>query len=203
MPGQFVPVSEKNTRSSKRSRRSSPVALLCGLCGVSRSGYYKWRKRGGDPPKDRARVLRLVRECHGTHPSHGYRWVHAYLKKNDGVEVSAEYIRRCFLYLGIRAETKHQKKSQGRKVRDPYPNLVFSTWETVDRPRQVVVSDMTAFWTRSRYWELAPLLRRVHEADHRARAHEETGLAGHLPRWPRAGEGGVCLVQFVSTKSAS
>lgn len=129
--------------------------MLCGLCGVSRSGYYKWRKRGGDPPKDRARVLRLVRECHDAHPSHGYRWVHAYLKKNDGITVSAEYVRRCFLYLGIRAETKHRKKDRGRKVRDPYPNLVFSTWETVDRPRQVVVSDMTAFWTRSRYWELA------------------------------------------------
>ena len=26
-----------------------------------------------------------------------------------------------------------------------YPNLIFSTWDTVDRPRQVIVSDMTAF----------------------------------------------------------
>lgn len=26
-----------------------------------------------------------------------------------------------------------------------YPNLIYSTWETVDRPRQVVVSDMTTF----------------------------------------------------------
>ena len=122
---------------------------------MSRSGYYKWRRRGGEPPRDRARVLRLVRECHGAHPSHGYRWVHAYLKRSEDVTVSAEYIRRCFLYLGIRAETKHRGKRCERKARDPYPNLVFSTWETVDRPRQVIVSDMTAFWTRGRYWELA------------------------------------------------
>ena len=122
---------------------------------MSRSGFYKWRKRGGDPPKDRAKVLRLVQGCHDAHPSHGYRWVHAYLKRSDGITVSAEYVRRCFLYLGIRAETKHQKKDRERKARDPYPNLIFSTWETVDRPRQVIVSDMTAFWTRSRYWELA------------------------------------------------
>lgn len=132
-----------------------PVTGLCSLCGVSRSGFYKWRKRGGDPPKDRAKVLRLVQGCHDAHPSHGYRWVHAYLKRSDGITVSAEYVRRCFLYLGIRAETKHQKKDRERKARDPYPNLIFSTWETVDRPRQVIVSDMTAFWTRSRYWELA------------------------------------------------
>ena len=122
---------------------------------MSRSGYYKWKKRGGGPPKDRGRILRLVQACHDAHPSHGYRWVHAYLKRSDGVEVSAEYIRRCFLHLGIRAETKHRKKKCEHKARDPYPNLVFSAWETVDRPRQVVVSDMTAFWTRSRYWELA------------------------------------------------
>ena len=69
--------------------------------------------------------------------------------------MSAEYIRRCFLYLGIRAKTKHRKKEYERRVRDPYPNLVFSTWDTIDRPRQVIVSDMTAFWTRQRYWELA------------------------------------------------
>ena len=31
-------------------------------------------------------------------------------------------------YLGIRAETKHQKKDRERKARDPYPNLIFSTW---------------------------------------------------------------------------
>ena len=87
-------------------------------------------------------------------PSHGYRWVHAYLVKHHGVTVSAEYIRRCFKYLGIAAKTAHQKKSHKRRVRDPYPNLIFSTWETVDRPRQVIVSDMTAFWTRMNYFEL-------------------------------------------------
>lgn len=100
-------------------------------------------------------MLELVRGCHDKHPSHGYRWVHAYLKRTEGIDVSAEYIRRAFKYLGISAKTKHRKKREKRGARDPYPNLVYSTWDTVDRPRQVVVSDMTAFWTRSRYFELA------------------------------------------------
>lgn len=41
-----------------------------------------------------------------------------------------------------------------RKVRDRYPNLIFSTWDMVDRPRQVIVSDMTVlkFWIL--YFEL-------------------------------------------------
>lgn len=98
-----------------------PVAELCRICGVSRSGYYKWRKRGGEPPRDRARILHLVRDCHDAHPSHGYRWVRAYLKKSDGIAVSAEYVRRCFLYLGIRAEARYQRKDCRRKARDPIP----------------------------------------------------------------------------------
>ena len=34
--------------------------------------------------------------------------------------------------------------------KDKFPNLIFTTWETVDRPRQVIVSDMTAF----KFWIL-------------------------------------------------
>ena len=34
--------------------------------------------------------------------------------------------------------------------KDKYPNLIFTTWETKDRPRQVIVSDMTAF----KFWIL-------------------------------------------------
>ena len=121
---------------------------LCELAGVSRSGYYKWRKRDGAPPDARREeTLRLVKECHEAHRTHGYRWVHAYLSRHEeGFSASADYVRRCFGYLGISAETKRRpgSRSAKREVKDPYPNLIFSTWDTVDRPRQVVVSDMTA-----------------------------------------------------------
>lgn len=131
---------------------------LCEIVGVSRSGYYKWRKRDGTPEqgKRRQEVFGQVQGCHDAHPSHGYRWVHAYLAKHEGMTESADYVRRVFRCLGIESQTQHKKKPRPgpRKVKDPYPNLIFSTWETVDRPRQVIVSDMTAFWTRTRYWEL-------------------------------------------------
>lgn len=95
-----------------------------------------------------------MQACHDAHPSHGYRWVHAFLKNNENITVSADYIRRCFRNLGISAKTKHQPKTKKRCERDTYPNLIFSTWDTVDRPRQVIVSDMTAFWTHDKYFEL-------------------------------------------------
>lgn len=135
-----------------------PVKELCEICGVSRSGCCKWRGRDGAPPEDRAKIPKLVRKCHDAHPSHGYRWVHAYLAKNDDIGVSADCIRRRFRHLGISAKTKHRAKQAKRASKEAYPNLVFATWETVDRPRQVIVSDMTAFWTRSKYFEPAPCL---------------------------------------------
>jgi len=130
------------------------VVTLCELAGVSRSGYYKWLKRTDEPPHDREAVFDLVLQAHKEHPSHGYRWVHAYLVQQEGITVSADYIRRAFNVLGIESKTKHKKRGKPRKVKDPYPNLIFSTWETVDRPRQVMVSDMMAFWTCLYYWEL-------------------------------------------------
>ena len=30
-------------------------------------------------------------------------------------------------------------------MKDKFPNLIYTTWDTVDRPRQVIVSDMTVF----------------------------------------------------------
>lgn len=129
---------------------------LCEIAGVSRSGYYKRRKRGGAPPDaKREEALRLVKECHEAHRAHGYRWVHAYISQHEeGFSASADYVRRCFGYLGISAETKRKpgSKSARSEAGGPYPNLIFSTWDTVDRPRQVVVSDMTMFkigWWRS------------------------------------------------------
>lgn len=125
------------------------VKDICGMMGVSRSGYYKWLKR--DPSGrdvNRASMVEAVRGVHCGHPSHGYRWVAAYIRTTLKTKVSDNFVYKCFRYLGIRSETRHRPHYKARKVKDRYPNLILSTWDTVDRPRQVVVSDMTAlkFW---------------------------------------------------------
>ena len=123
--------------------------------GVSRSGYYKWKKRDKSR-RDlrREEVIALVSEVHSAHPTHGYRWVAAYLRINYGQPCSDNYIYKAFRYLGIQSETKHKVHYRPRKVRDLYPNLIFTTWETVDRPRQVIVSDMTVLKPWIFYLEL-------------------------------------------------
>jgi len=123
--------------------------------GVSKSGFYKWKNREDSAHSTtRAHVVELVQEVHKKHPSHGYRWVKAFIAINYNEVYSDNYIYKAFRYLNIRAETKHRVKQHRRILKDKYPNLIFTTWETVDRPRQVIVSDMTSFHVSKVYYEL-------------------------------------------------
>lgn len=116
------------------------------MMGISRSGYYKWKKRGkSDRDIQRRELIALVDTVHAEHRSHGYRWTAAYIRQQYGYECSDNFVYKCFRHLGIKEETKHQVHYRKRKIKDTYPNLIFTTWGTVDRPRQVIVSDMTAF----------------------------------------------------------
>ena len=118
--------------------------------GVSRAGYYKWLKHKPTiRDHRREEIVEKVKEVHEKHRTHGYRWTAAFIRINMHLEISDNYAYKCFRYLGINAETRHRIHSRPRKVKDKYPNLIYSTWETVDRPRQVIVSDMTMF--RNRY----------------------------------------------------
>ena len=135
--------------------RDYAIKDLCDIMCVSRAGYYKW-KNHKPSPRDNKRedVIAKVKDVHEAHPTHGYRWTAAYIRINMQITISDNYAYKCYRYLGIKAETKHRVRYKPRKVRDLYPNLIFTTWETVDRPKQVIVSDMTAFRFRYYYFEV-------------------------------------------------
>lgn len=135
--------------------RDYGISDVCSIMGVSRSGFYKWKKRGKSTrATDREKLLADVKRVHEAHRSHGYRWVAAYLRINEKGTACDNMVYKCFRYLGISSETLHRVKRKPRKIKDRFPNLIFSTWDTVDRPRQVIVSDMTAFRIRWMYVEL-------------------------------------------------
>ena len=96
------------------------------MMGVSRSGYYKWKKRGpSETDEHRQYMIELVRSTHEKHKTHGYRWTAAYIRINENVNISDGYAYKCFRFLGIKAETLHKVRYRPRKERDKYPNLVF------------------------------------------------------------------------------
>lgn len=79
------------------------------MMGISRSGYYKWKKRGkSDRDIQRRELIALVDTVHAEHRSHGYRWTAAYIRQQYGYECSDNFVYKSFRYLGIKAETKHQ-----------------------------------------------------------------------------------------------
>lgn len=92
--------------------------------GVSRSGYYKWKKRDKSARDlKREEAIGLVAEVHTAHPSHGYRWVAAFIRINHQQEVSDNYVYRAFRFPGIKAKTKHQVQSTqkgARPISKPY-----------------------------------------------------------------------------------
>ena len=136
--------------------RDYAIKDICSLMEVSRAGYYKWKGREPSPrDSKREEIVALVKRVHWEHPTHGYRWTAAYLRINMSVVISDNYAYKCYRYLGIKAETKHRVRYKPGKVKDLYPNLIFTTWDTVDRPRQVIVSDMTVFKMYCYYYEVS------------------------------------------------
>ena len=95
--------------------RDYEVQELCSLMGVSRSGYYKWKKRDKSTRDlKREEVIALVSEVHKAHPSHGYRWVAAFIRVNHQQDISDNYVYILKAYpdrrTQIRAETKICRK---------------------------------------------------------------------------------------------
>ena len=123
--------------------------------GVSRAGYYKWLSR--DPSNrdnKRERAEGLVLEAHKNHPSHGYRWVCAFINLEYKENFSPGFIYSVFKALKLQSKTLHKVRYKPRKIPNKFPNLIFTTWECVDKPRQVIVSDMTAFYVKYNYYEV-------------------------------------------------
>lgn len=124
---------------------------------VSRSGFYKWKHRISSPSsKDISRAfdIKLVKHIHSLHPSHGYRWINAFIKSKYGIIYSDNYIHRICKFEGIKSKAKHAKwKSPGHE-QYTFNNLIWNGWKFLSQPLQVIVSDMTIFKVKGTYYEL-------------------------------------------------
>ena len=123
---------------------------------INRSGYYKWKYRKSHPSKrhlQRMKDVEFIKEESNKHKAHGYRWLAAYLKKNDGVIMSPEYVYRCRKYAGVICESKHYRWNKPGEKHRIYNNLIKNNWNA-SRPLEIIVSDMTCFYSKGKYYEL-------------------------------------------------
>ena len=97
--------------------------------------------------------IQLFMNYHNKYPTHGYRWLNAKIRLDLGLIMSDNYAQRCCSFAGIKSVSKRCKfRKPGNKFKI-YPNLLMEDLD-VNKPFQIVVSDMTAFWVNETYYEL-------------------------------------------------
>jgi putative transposase len=141
-------------------RACLPVALLCRMLGISRSGYYAWRSRS--PSKRSREDATLTAKIHEIHRSsretYGSPRVHAELRAL-GTRCSRKRVARLMRQAGLRGCTrgKRRKGTTRRGKRAPAEDLVKRNFAATDVDR-VWVADITYVATQEGFLYLAFIL---------------------------------------------
>ena len=155
-----------------------PIIFLCHLMGVSKSGYYKWKKRQGTLNRyeqDRQLLTKLLTEQHRKHPSHGYHMLADDVFQDTGWIFSHNLAHKCCKEAGIRSKARKYsyKKKEGKEY-IKFANIIDGNWNA-ERPIQIVVSDMTVFKNNGKNWEWTLL---VDTFNNEILAHQATPVTG-------------------------
>jgi putative transposase len=141
-------------------RASYPIAVLCRMLGVSKSGYYAWR---GRPPSERrwqdALLIEKIREIHSrSRETYGYPRVHAELR-SLGVRCGRRRVARLMRAAGLRGYVRGKKRRTTRRDprAAPAPDLLCRDF-VADRPNRVWLADITYIPTREGFLYLAFIL---------------------------------------------
>lgn len=130
----------------KAHQAEHAVGRMCGLLGVSTSGYYAWLRR---PPSDRELLDRELTQTiidiwEGSDRTYGAPRVHAELGDDHGIRVGKKRVARLMRAAGIQGVSR--RKWVRTTVRDersrPASDLVQRQF-TATGPNQVWVADIT------------------------------------------------------------
>lgn len=124
---------------------------------VSRSGYYKWLNRKNNPSIKDIKIKQdseFIINIFNKHKSHGYRWLTAYISNRYNVKYSENYVFKILQYNFLRSTSKHYQWQKPLEEHETYKNLIWNHWYKVNKPYEVVVSDMTQFYANKTLYEL-------------------------------------------------
>ena len=130
-----------------RHRHEYPVLVMCRFFGVSRSGYYDFVKRIGQPEHD-ADLAESVRECQRiTDKTYGYRRVWKWLQDRN-VRRNPKTILRVMQKYGLLSEIRRRRKwvNLGQQVHK-YENLLNRQFKA-DKPNTKWVTDISYIHTK-------------------------------------------------------
>lgn len=142
-------------------REEFPVATMCEVLDVSRSGYYAWRGREPSRRAQRdAQVLEQIREIHAwSRGTYGSPRIHAELQAR-GVRVGRKRVARLMREAGIQGVSRRKRSIRTTRRREdaqPVPDLVQREFD-VPAPDWLWVADISYIPTRSGFFYLAAVL---------------------------------------------
>ena len=138
-------------------KKAYPIALLCEVMDVSRSGYYAWRTREDSArKKENRRLVPLIRELHRqSDRTYGTRRIAEDLQ-DCGIPCGRHRARTLMGLAGVSAKQTKKFRATTDSSHDlpVAPNLLGRDF-SVDAPDRVWVSDITYVWTREGWLYLA------------------------------------------------
>ena len=138
------------------------ISELCTVYGVSRSGYYKWLKRGGalnGYERTQQRMDAYVADIHAHYPMMGYRQIRDTLELQFGWKLSDPTVWRSMKRLDVHGYTRKRKlpTSYTGMEHTRYANILGRDFKA-DRPLQKIVTDVTYIKYRGKWFYLAAYL---------------------------------------------
>ena len=130
-----------------RHRHEYPVQVMCRFFGVSRSGYYDFVKRIGQPEHD-VDLAESIRECQRiADKTYGYRRVWKWLQDRN-VRRNPKTVLRVMQKYGLLSEIRRRRKwvNLGQQIHK-YENLLNRQFRA-DRPNAKWVTDISYIHTK-------------------------------------------------------
>jgi putative transposase len=138
-----------------------PIALMCRVLGVSRSGYYasKARVRPSDRETRDAELLKRIREIHSeSRGTYGSPRVHAQLLR-EGIKVGKDHVARLMRAAGIRGRVlRRYKVTTDSKHDKPVAPNTLNREFAAESPDSVWCADITFIPTAAGWVYLAAIL---------------------------------------------
>jgi transposase InsO family protein len=143
-----------------KQKKAWPVTLMCGVLGVSRSGYYDWTARGrGRRVRSNNELDRRISQTFAEHRQrYGAPRITAALH-DEGIECSENRIARRMRALGLQAiQAKKFKSTTDSKHSKPVaPDLIKQDFSAA-APNQKWTSDISYVWTDEGWLYLAVVM---------------------------------------------
>jgi putative transposase len=149
-------------RLIEAERAQHTVSLLCRVLGVTRAGFYAWRRREPSVRDRRDReLMKLIVEIHcGSRATYGVPRIHAELGDDHHVHVSRKRVAKLMRRLGIAGVSRRGKRPV-TTTKTPEPpaaeDLVRRKFKA-PAPDRLWVADITYVPTREGYLFLAAVI---------------------------------------------